>query len=470
MPPVIRKHRLIDIEYPEFGGGTPPVPAALEEFEARIQAALEAVKRAGLTHLVVYGDREHYANLMYLTNYDPRFEEALLILSDKREPLMLAGNEGMGYLPVSPQVRAGKFRTERYQPLSLISQPRNDTRTLDEIFADEGIGAGSKVGCAGWKYFEDRTGQINPHLLEIPAYMVDALRKLAGHENVVNATAMFMHPETGLRAIVSPAEIAYFEYTNVLASEGMKRIFHGIRDGIIDHELMAMARFNGIPLGCHPLMVSGANGYASLSSPVGAALKTGDPFVSNICYYGSNICRAAWIARTADDLPENARDYVSAFAGRYFEVVCAWLTYLQPGVMGDEPYRFIHENLPDEQFGIFLNPGHLIHLDEWVSSPFFAGSAMKVRSGMAMQIDIIPSSPVYKVANMEDGLIIADADLQQKLMVAYPDCYARCIRRREFMRKVLHIDVPDSVLPLSNIPSIVPPYLLSPNTVLALEA
>src|SRR5262245_39106229 len=139
MPPVIRKHRLINIDYPEFGGGTPPAPAALEEFEGRVAAATEAMQRAGLTHLVVYGDREHYANLAYLTNYDPRFEEALLIISEKRAPLMLAGNEGMGYLPISPQVRAGKFRTERYQPLSLISQPRNDSRELRDIFADEGI-------------------------------------------------------------------------------------------------------------------------------------------------------------------------------------------------------------------------------------------------------------------------------------------------------------------------------------------
>jgi hypothetical protein len=217
-------------------------------------------------------------------------------------------------------------------------------------------------------------------------------------------------------------------------------------------------------------MVSGENGYASLSSPIGAALKRGDPFVSNICYYGSNICRAAWIARDANDLPEEARDYVAAFCGRYFEVVCAWLSYLQPGVVGDEPYQFIHANLPDDRFGIFLNPGHLIHLDEWVSSPFFAGSTMKVRSGMAMQIDIIPASPVYKVANMEDGLIIADNDLQQQVKAAYPDVYARCLARRDFMRNTLHIDVPDAVLPLSNIPSIIPPYLLNPNTVLALEA
>ena len=38
-----------------------------------------------LTHLVVYGDREHFANLAYLTGFDPRFEEAVLIVGANRQ-------------------------------------------------------------------------------------------------------------------------------------------------------------------------------------------------------------------------------------------------------------------------------------------------------------------------------------------------------------------------------------------------
>jgi hypothetical protein len=37
------------------------------------------------------------------------------------------------------------------------------------------------------------------------------------------------------------------------------------------------------------------------------------------------------------------------------------------------------------------------------------------------------------------------------------------------MRDVLGIDLPDEVLPLANIPAIVPPFFLAPNTVLAME-
>jgi len=55
----------------------PEVPAAT--YAARMQAALARAKTAGMDALVVYGDREHSANIAYLSGYDPRFEEALLV-------------------------------------------------------------------------------------------------------------------------------------------------------------------------------------------------------------------------------------------------------------------------------------------------------------------------------------------------------------------------------------------------------
>ena len=40
----------------------------------------------------------------FMTGYDPRFEEALLVvdLHSDSKPLLLVGNEGYGYVPISP--------------------------------------------------------------------------------------------------------------------------------------------------------------------------------------------------------------------------------------------------------------------------------------------------------------------------------------------------------------------------------
>jgi Xaa-Pro aminopeptidase len=464
-----KHYRLINTEWPQFGIADPPARLSAEEFEKRINAVRSQMELRGLTHLIIYGDREHFANLTYLTGFDPRFEEALLIISQTEKPILLVGNECEGYLTVSPLYTAGNLREERFQPFSLLNQPRDKSRFIREIFIDEGIGTSSKVGCVGWKYFSDSEIQDSRHALEIPSYLADSLREIAGRDNVINATEILMHPDYGLRTFCSPSEIAYFEYTSILASEGVKRMILGMREGMTDHDLAKLVEFNGVPLGTHMTLITGANREYGLSGPIGAVIQKGDPFASNVSYWGSNTCRAGWIASSAGDLPDEAKDYVEQFAGKYFEVMAEWFTKLKIGTRGDEITRLIAEKLPYKEFGIFLNPGHLIHLDEWLSSPIYPGSEIPIHSGMALQVDVIPSSPQYFSTRMEDGVVIADKELRFQLKVQFPECYNRCQKRRSFMQNILGIQLPVEVLPLSNIPSIVPPFFLDPNTIFAIE-
>ena len=446
-----------------------PPGAPVAEFEGRLAALRAAMAREGLTHAVVYGDREHFANLAYLTNFDPRFEESIFIVGRDGKPLLVVGNECEGYLGVSPLFTAQKIRSERFQPFSLLNQPRNASRKMQEIFAGEGIGKSSKVGCIGWKYFADSEHPDGAHAIDLPAYLVDTLRSLASREAVINSTALMMHPGFGLRANCSPSEIAYFEYTNVLASEGMKKMLFGLRPGMTDHELASLTAYNGDPLSCHMTLVTEANRNQGLSGPVGARIPLGSPMATNFAYWGSNICRAGWVANSAKDLLPEAHDYVEAFAGPYFEVMAEWFGNLKIGTPGGKLEKLIAEKLPFDRFGIFLNPGHLIHLDEWLSSPIYAGSDLPLRSGMAIQVDVIPSSPVYFSTRMEDGVVLADAALRAKLKAEHPACLERCEKRRSFVINVLGIDLPDEVLPLCNMPTIVSPFFLQPNQIFAVR-
>jgi hypothetical protein len=464
-----RKHRLIDLEYPTFGESALPPRPDMAEFQGRLGRALSVMANRNLTHLMVYGDREHFANLAYLTGFDPRFEEAVLILSPRSDPLMLVGNECEAYLPISPLFTGGKLRHERYQPLSLLDQPRQHSRLLRDILAGEGIGAGSKVGCVGWKYFTDAEHPDATHALELPSFMVDTLRELAGRPNVTNETDILMHADYGLRSFCSASEIAYFEHTNVLASESMTRMLFGLKEGMTDFQVAELARVNGTPLGCHLGVKTGKKRPPGLSGAMGNRIERGNIFAANVCYWGSNICRAGWVAASAGDLPAQASDYVANFAGPYFEAMSEWYALLKIGTPGGDLARIIADRLPFDKFGIFLNPGHLIHLDEWVSSPIFAGSTIPLHSGMAIQVDVIPSSKVYYSTRMEDGLVLADRDLRNEIRQRFPECYARCQARRSFMAETLGIELADEVLPLSNIPALVPPFLLTANRVLALE-
>lgn len=454
-------HALIDIEWPRYD----PLPAAvaipLEEYQSRLTALRAAMERRGLSHLAIYGDREHSANLLWALNFDPRFEEALLILRLDAAPLLLTGNECAAYLPISPLWRAAALRSEVYQPFSLLDQPRDTSRTLAAILAGEGIGANARVGCAGWKCHGDA------RRMDLPAYIVDDLRAAAGGA-VEDATDLLMHAGYGLRAACSAAEIALFEESNWKASEAMRRVFFAAREGMTDFEMLSHAAYDGTPLSCHMTLKTGPH-RTSLASPSGARLARGYPWSANVAYWGSNVCRANWAAESAADLPAAARDYVDAFAGPYFAAMGAWLGALRIGTPGGQLAALIQERLPFARFGIFLNEGHLIHYDEWLSSPIYAGSALPVRSGMLFQTDVIPSSKTYFSTRMEDGLAIADAPLRAELRARFPAVMARIDARREFAAGTLGLPLADEHLPLSNLFGIVPPFLLRPNTVFALR-
>lgn len=185
------KARLARIDLPEFGmpESSPDLPDAI--YPARIARLRARAEARGFSRLVVYSDREHSANLAYLTGFDPRFEEAALILGLAGEPAILVGNECHGLAGGAPVA----MRRHRFQDFSLPSQPRDRSRPLAEILGDEGIVAGSRVGVVGWKSYD------RPDRMDAPAYIVDELRRLVESGGVVeNATDLLIDPADGLRS------------------------------------------------------------------------------------------------------------------------------------------------------------------------------------------------------------------------------------------------------------------------------
>jgi hypothetical protein len=171
----------------------------------------------------------------------------------------------------------------------------------------------------------------------------------------------------------------------------------------------------------------------------------------------------------AAELPVGIRDYVDRLVGPYFAAVAEWYEALRIGTTGGSLHAIIERHLGDPFFGIFLNPGHQIGLDEWVNSPISPGSTTELRSGMAFQVDIIPATGTpYFTTNIEDGIALGDESLRRDLAEHYPDAWDRIQARRRFMREALGMDLHPDVLPFSNIPGYLPPFLLRPDRVMTM--
>jgi len=453
--------RLADVELPDFGTADvePVIPPAV--YATRLERLRERAAARGYDRVVVYADREHSANLAWLSGFDPRFEEAIAVVGRDGEPLILAGNECYGTAGAAPL----SMRRELYQDLSLPGQPRDRSRMLAAILGDEGIGSGSRVGVVGWKSFADRSR------IEIPAYVVDQLRDLTGPGGLVeNANDLLIEPGMGLRALAEVDQLAALEYASCRTSDGIRSLFGGLQTGMTEREAVRLLGWNGMPLSCHLMLTAGPRATFGLLSPGTRPIERGDRFTVAFGIWGALNCRAGFVVEDADGLPEGIRDYVDRLVGPYFEAVAEWYAALRIGQRGGVLHEIVDRRLGDPFFGIFLNPGHQIHLDEWINSPISPGSQIELRSGMAFQVDIIPATGTdYFTTNIEDGIALADADLRAAFAAAYPGAWRRIEARRAFMAEALGIELHPDVLPFSNIPAYLPPFLLAPGRAMTLR-
>lgn len=458
----MRQARLTAINLPDFG--SPSVEPVLDRglYAARIERLMARMAAHRLDALVIYGDREHLANISWATGYDPRFEEAIVIVVPGRTPSLLAGNEGYPYA----ESANGVFERVLWQPLSLMGQPRNKTRPLNDVLREAGLRPAMRIGLAGWKGFESDDGMFDPRWFETPAYLVEALREFG---EVENAAQLFMNCVDGLRVINEVEQLACFEYASALSSSALARLIRGTRPGMTEYQSVSLLAQNGYPQSVHINMCAGPRAKFGLPSPSTRVIEHGDPIVAGHGLMGALNCRAGFMVSDASELPAQITDYVEKLVAPYFEAAAAWYETIGLGVEGGALYDAVMNRLGDPFFGIGLNPGHFIHLDEWVNSPVKKNGRAKFTSGMALQCDIIPATATdYFTTNIEDGVALLDSAGRTSFKVKYPEAWSRIEARRSFMKDQLGINLKPEVLPFSNIPAWLPPFWLAPQRAMAM--
>jgi len=457
---MVRHAELAELDLPDFGYPSfePKLGASiyldrLERLRMRIQGKY--------SHVLVYGDREHSANIAYLSGYDPRFEEALLIIDiDEEQQWMLIGNEGIGYIETSPIKE--QLKPVLYQPFSLLAQDRTKSKPLKQIIQETGITANSNIGIAGWKYYTAQESPDPERWIEAPSYIVDTLRSITS--NVTNSTHIFMHQTEGLRATHEPEQLAVMEYAATLTSQAVRNVIYMIKPGMTEHQAVQFMKLNGYPHSVHLMLSTGPRAWIGLPSPTSKIIKRGEAFTTAFGLYGALNCRAGWLIDHESELPKSISDYVEKLAAPYFEAAVAWLETISIGVTGGKLYKAVHDRIGDPFYGIELNPGHLIGMDEWINSPIYEDSVDRIKPGMALQVDIIPATGTdYFTINTEDGIAIADLRIRNVFMEKYPEAWNRITQRRDYMIEQLGIRLQPEVLPFSNLAGHLPPFILNPS-------
>jgi hypothetical protein len=396
--------------------------------------------------VVVYGDREHAANLVYLCNLDPRFEEALLVLGGGRRTLIL-GKEDVGYTPIVPiDVDVVCCPT-----FSLMGIDRSAGPTLARALLEAGIGAGQRIGVVGWKALLASEYEGPEAGIFAPAFFVDTLRQIAGDPRlVVDVTAALTSPRRGLRTFATADQIAVFEWGAARCSAWVNSILGVAAPGVSEREAFADVAWSGEPLTYHPVFASGPDVDVGLRSPSSRRLELGDAAIAAIGLWGGNCARGGLLVSKAAELTSASDGYLERLAIPYWRAIASWYSALALGLSGGELFATITALLDGEEFGPSLNPGHLVHYEEWLDSPIRAESDDPIASGMVLQSDIIPTGirPGWTV-NCEDTVAIGDDALRGDLRARHPELWARIRSRRDHMRDALGLELREEVLPLS---------------------
>ena len=456
--------RLKPIKLPDFGAPRFRPALTTEIYQQRFGRFLDRIWQAGYDAVAVYADREHCGNLSYLTGVDPRFEEALLIVARGHEPVIITGPENQGAAALNG-VSAG---VALYPPFGLMGQAREKTPPLPDLLRACGLTSGDRIAAIGWKYFNSLETATPDAWLDLPSYVADGLRAFGP---TTNATRVLMDPSSGLRATLELEELAQFEFATTHGSESIKRVLRGIRLGMTEYEAASLMAPIGLPLGAHTMLSSGERAHKNaITSPSDKVIERGDAFTAAISYWSSLISRAGFLVRDAGELPDGIADYAERLVAPYYETVGQWYETIGLGVSGGEIDAMVRARLDTPFFNLILNPGHLVHIDEWMNTPVYPGSTETFHSHSAVQLDIIPATgSAYFTTNIEDGLAILDERGRADYAERFPESWQRIEARRAFMADELGIRLKPETLPFSNMAGYLTPYILSPDLAFTLS-
>jgi len=300
---------------------------------------------------------------------------------------------------------------------------------------------------------------------------VDELRRLTRATGAVeNATGILIDAADGLRVINEVEQLAAFEYASCQTSDGIRRLLFGlapaIAGGLTEAEAVRLLRWNGMPLSCHLMLSAGPRASLGMLSPGDRRIERGDRFTAaSVCGARSPAGPASSVAGP-EELSPSIGDYVGRLVGPYFEAITEWYGALHVGQTGGALQQIIDPfRIGDPFFGVSpSNPGQpnpqrrvgeLAYLPR-IADRTEVGHGPSGRRSSRQRVPTT-SRPISRMgwpcrpvaarhfrANFPDGL---------EPHTGSTPIHGRCARI------VLHPDV----LPFSNIPAYLPPFLLRPD-------
>lgn len=452
------------INEPKLFNNVPPVILTDKTLKDRKEKLLTIMAKEQYDALIIYADKEHGSNFEYFTGFIPRFEEGLLIIDKNDKATLVLGNEN---LKMSKHSRI-EANLIHYPQFSLPNQPMDNEKSLTQIFKELELYKNKKIGLIGWKMFTTQNEEPS-ELFDLPYFIVDAVKNSLSTDTILTNAAHLLIGPKGIRTINNANELAHYEYGANLASRCILNAMNQLKIGMKESEIGAILSDEGQAHSVITIAASGERFKKANFYPTYKEINFGEPISMTTGFKGGLSSRTGFLVNEEKDLPDNQKQYLTDLVIPYYKGVVSWLENISIGMLGNDFYKMIDENLPKAKYNWHLNPGHYVADEEWMASPFYKNSKVKIASGMIFQIDIIPYVEGLAGVSAEECVAIADKSLKNELKNEYPELWQRIITRRNYLINELNINLSPDVLPLSNTVGYLRPFLLEKSKALKVK-
>ena len=232
----------------------------LADFNARIEAAREIVKKNGLDAIMVFSTECEPAQVRYFSDYWPSFETAAVLVPAKGDAALLIGPESLTYASARTKI-PNVIQLMDFRESSQPDYPGSRLPKWADVVKRYSL---KKIGLSGYFLF--------PY-----AMMAPLAKAMGGMRNVVPADDM-MRP---LYMKKSPAEVKCLKAAAKASEAGFKAILEAIRPGMTEAELCGIAtramtaagaESTGYPIWC----CSGPNSNQAISRPTMRKVRRGE--------------------------------------------------------------------------------------------------------------------------------------------------------------------------------------------------
>ena len=357
------------------------------DFNARIEAAREIVKRNGLDALVVFSTECEPAQVRYFADYWPSFETAAVLIPGKGEPARLIGPESLTYASARTRI-PNVTQLMDFRESSQPDYPGSKLPKWADVVKRYNL---KKIGLSGYFLF--------PYTMMMPL-----AKAMGGLKNIVPADDI-IRP---LYMKKSAAEVRCLKAAAKASEAGFKAILAAIRPGMTEAELCGIAtkamtaagaESTGYPIWC----CSGPNSNQAISRPTMRTVKRGEiihfSIGAKVEGYSASIGRPVVLGKC----PEATRKFLQV------GLDAANMTFdeMRAGRLSGDVAKKIHQFIIDRGYGdaILYGPCHGTGQME-CEYPFLETSSKYVlEAGMTFMQDMFLHRG-RKGFRWEDGLLV----------------------------------------------------------------